>query len=192
MGIIIEWVHSMKEDHQAEVVCLGLFDGVHLGHISLINEAKQIAHQKGLEVCVHTYDRMPQKLLNPEKEIMELTDLQEKIKLFEGLGVSRMAISRFDEELMHMSGERFFHEVLIQKLNAKHVVVGYDHRFGYKGDTDTHALQKLCETNGIGLSVLPPYRMENGALVSSTAIRNALIDGNMALAEQMLGRKMNK
>lgn len=173
---------------QDSVICLGFFDGVHLGHQSLIRQAVAVGAEKGLAVCVHTFDRMPQRALRPQAAIIELTPLAEKAALLEAQGVDVLAVSRFEAPLIQMSAEAFFHRILVQALRARHVVAGFHHRFGHRGEGDADRLQRLCEEQNIGLSIMPPVRLTDGTLVSSTAIREALASGDDNYAARMLGR----
>ncbi len=174
------------------VVCLGFFDGVHLGHQQLIRRAHSIAVEKALLVCVHTFAEMPSRVIHPKADITELTPLHEKIAIFASLGVDITAVSHFDAAMMRMSGEAFFHRILLEKLHARHIVVGFHHRFGYQGEADTVKLGEFCREAGIGLDVIYPVLLEDGELISSSAIRSFLRSGNVAMAEAMLGRMIAK
>lgn len=174
------------------VVCLGVFDGVHLGHLRLINAAAELAKKSGYETLVHTYSPEPFCVLYPSQHQLELTNLQERLRLFEKAGVQNVAVSRFTKEMQHESGKQFFYEILLDKLNAKSIVVGFNHRFGYRGDTDVEKLARLCEENHVELQVIAPVKTGSGELISSTAIRNALSAKDYALVEAMLGRPVEQ
>lgn len=173
---------------EATVVCLGLFDGVHIGHAKLIERAKEIAGQRMLWVCAHTFSPMPSRVLQPESDIRELTSFTEKAALLESLGVDILAVSHFTEAMMRMRAKAFFYEILVEKLHGKHLVAGFHHRFGYHGEGDTEWLRAACGEAGIGLSIVRPVTLPGGELVSSTAIRKYLDAGDFEKAEQMLGR----
>ncbi len=166
------------------VVCLGFFDGVHKGHLSLLRAAAEIARDQGLIVCAHTFDRAP-----GEKDF-ELTALEERQALLRAAGADRVAVSAFNEDMRRMSGDEFFRRIVLEKLNARHVVCGDDHRFGYRGGWGVKELEALCRENGVGLTVCPPVSLPDGTRVSSTAIRKAILTGNAPLAEEMLGRPL--
>lgn len=174
------------------VVCLGFFDGVHLGHRAIIDQGKQKAAQLCLPLYVHTYDLPPMNLIKHAGAVKELSPLPQKAALFEEAGVDVVAVSRFDERLMRMDGSQFFYDILIGRLHARHLVIGYNHRFGYKGSTDAKALEALCERSGIGLSVVSAVSLPDGRAISSSAIRNALTRGDTALAQRMLGRPVTQ
>ncbi len=167
------------------VVCLGFFDGVHKGHLSLLRAAKDIARERGLIVCAHTFDRAP-----GEKDF-SLTGLPERERLLREAGADRVAVSAFDEEMRRMTGDAFFRKIVLEKLNARHVVCGDDHRFGYRGGWGVKELDALCREAGVGLTVCPPVTLGDGTRVSSTAVRRAILAGNAALAEEMLGRPLS-
>ena len=170
------------------VVCLGYFDGVHLGHQALIRQGKSVARQNGLLLCVHTYDIPPIKLLKPDIAYRELCTFEEKCRLLKEAGANVVAVSCFDRALMHMSGADFFHRVVVNGMQAQHIVVGYDHRFGFMGDTGVDELRLLCRAAGIGLSVVEAVRTPEGRLISSSAVRAAIKEEDLALAQMMLGR----
>ncbi|NLW21518.1 MAG: FAD synthetase family protein [Clostridiales bacterium] len=170
------------------VVCLGVFDGVHLGHRALIDAALSQARQLGITAMVHTYDPLPIQVIQPERRVPVLSPLPERLALIEQAGIQQAAVSRFDHSLQHERGADFFTRVLLGKLNARHLVVGFNHRFGFHGDTDVDRLDQLCRQAGVGLTVIAPIRNAQGLLVSSSAIRAAILLDDLELAESMLGR----
>ena len=169
-------------------VCLGYFDGVHRGHMALIEAAKRIAHSEGLLVCVHALDRSPAQALHPERVVPQLTTPEDKIRLFDAAGVDVLAITNFDEHVRRLPGQVFFDEILRGRLNARAIVVGDDHRFGYRGDTGSAELSRMCERAGIALTVVPRVRLTDGTVISSSAIRAAIQQGDLQRAQEMLGR----
>ena len=184
----VVWMDKGERLERPSVVCLGFFDGVHLGHRKLIDTAIEIGRREGLASCVHTFSQMPAKALHPERDHLELTTLPEKLRLFQEAGLDAAAISEFNEEMRTMHARDFLENRLIAGLNARHVVAGYDHRFGYLGECGTDMLSALCAELHIGLTVVGPVRLDGGEVISSTAIRRAIREGDYALAERMLGR----
>ena len=174
----------MGEKNAPCVVCLGFFDGVHLAHQALLRAAKEAGKRLGLPVCVHTFDHAP-----GEKDF-ELTDLPQREALLRQYGADQVAVSVFNDEMRRMPGDVFFRDIVLNRLNARHVVCGDDHRFGYRGAFGVNELQSLCDEAGIGLTVVPQVSLPDGQRISSTAIRKALEAGDTALAEKMLGRKI--
>jgi len=174
--------NRMNDRQAPSVVCLGFFDGVHRGHLALIRAGKEIAAANGLPLRAHTFDAMPG-LKGPP-----LTDLAERKALLLAAGADEVAVSPFDERMRRMPGDEFFRRVVLSQLNARYVVCGDDHRFGYKGAWGVKDLEALCRGAGIGLTVVPQVTLENGLRISSSAIRAALQAGDFSLAEAMLGR----
>ena len=172
----------MGEEGTPAVVCLGFFDGVHRGHQALLSAARAQAAEKKLCVCVHTFDHAP------GSKGFELTPLAEREALLRRYGADWVAVSIFNEEMRKMPGDAFFQSIVLEKLNARHVVCGDDHRFGYRGAWGVNELSALCERAGVGLTVVPPVTLPDGRRISSTAIRAALLKGDWALAAEMLGR----
>ncbi len=185
---MIEYLDRLRAPIGPAVICLGFFDGVHLGHRAIIEVGLASARELKLPLYVHSYDRPPASLVRKGIATSELTSLQEKDRLLQKMGVDLLVVSHFDEALMHMQGEVFVRHVLLEKLRARHLVVGFDHRFGYRGATGAKELETLCHSLGLGLSVVPAVKTVDGQVVSSTAIREALSRGDWLLAEQMLGR----
>lgn len=183
------YLDDVPSTGEETVVCLGLFDGVHIGHRMLIERAISIGKRDRLKVCVHTFDTMPARVISPEADILELTPLEEKAELLSMLGVDIMAVSAFDGAVRHMRAKAFFEEILVEKLCARHVVAGFHHRFGYRGEGDTALLAELCAEAGIGLDIIQPVTLPEGELISSTAIRQAIREGDIARAKRMLGRE---
>lgn len=189
----VYWLDKMESPIKSgTVVCLGMFDGLHLGHQALIREGMRIAKEKNLSLCVHTYDILPINFIHQSDKVAELTPLQEKLDLIKGQQVDITAIDPFNNELLHMSGRSFFNDIVAGKLNARHVVAGFDHRFGYRVDSGKDELEAFCRERDIGLSVIPPVTTQQGDLISSTAIRKAILAGDLALASQMLGREADQ
>lgn len=174
----------MEEKRAPAVVCLGFFDGVHRGHLALIEAAKKAAREENLRLCVHTFAQAP------GTKGAELTTLEERKRLLEQAGAQEVAVSVFDDAMRHMSGEEFFQKIVLGQLNARHVICGDDHRFGYRGACGEKELREMCEKAGVRLTVVPQVSLPNGLRISSTAIRQALSQGDRALAEEMLGRKI--
>lgn len=166
---------------QGTVICLGYFDGVHLGHQALLKVGRDAADRLGLPLLVHTFDRAP------GKSDASLTDLEQRKRLLLRYGADGVAVSPFDDDLRKTSGEAFIRGIIIGKLHARVIVCGDDHRFGYLGKCGVEELRSLCAEYGAELVVVPAVTLD-GIRVSSTAIREALASGDTELAEKMLGR----
>ncbi len=161
----------------SRTVALGLFDGLHTGHRAVIATALQ-----GDGVCaVYTFDPITVTTKPGAKQLMEREELHTRL---EKLGVQEVFTADFTA-VKDMSPAAFVEEILAGLLQAKQVVCGFNYRFGAQGAGDTDALKALCAAHGITVTVVPPTAI-NGETVSSTAIRTALADGDMAKARRML------
>ena len=174
----------MDDEREQAVVCLGFFDGVHRGHLALLQAAREQAREKGCLVVAHTFDHAP------GSKGQELTTLPERERLLLAAGADRVAVSAFDDDMRHMSGEEFFRQVVLDRLHACHVVCGDDHRFGDRGAWGVQELANMCREAGVGLTVVPQVTLPDGRRISSTLIREAIASGDWAAAEDMLGRPL--
>ena len=159
-------------------VCLGMFDGVHRGHQALLEETVRIAKQKGLRSAAATF------LTKREKNCIDTLDIQ-----LSGLGeqMDFVFVFLFDEKLRGENPEEFISHSLKGALNARHVVCGFNFRFGHNREGDTRALQAFSRKYGYGLSIVPPVK-EGAKVISSTRIRAYLREGKIGEANRMLGR----
>ncbi|MBR6299295.1 MAG: FAD synthetase family protein [Clostridia bacterium] len=171
-------------------VCLGTFDGVHLGHQALLHATADIAHEKGLLPCAYTFDVPPAAVLGKSHAAV-LTKMEEKAALMAACGVDTIIYSRFDRNVAAQSAEDFFNDLLLRQLNAHHVIIGFHYHFGCMARGDAALMRSFCERAGIGLTVVPPVRLADGTLVSSTSIRACLASGNRRGAEEMLNRPLS-
>ena len=168
------------------VVALGNFDGVHLGHRELIRRTIEIAKEYNGTSAVYTFDPHPLKVIQPDICPPMVITKEEKIRLFSELGIKVLIIAPFTAEISALSPEQFVQEILVEKLHVKCVVVGYNYNFGYKGYGDAAMLTDLGTKNGFTVEVVPPVKC-GGTEVSSTLIRNYLLEGNVADAAKYLG-----
>lgn len=167
-------------------IAIGHFDGVHRGHQNVIRHAVNEAKEAEMLSAVLTFDPHPKEVLGQGDQYYRcLTPLNVKTALFAELGVDLVFIMRFNSEFAAVSPGRFVDEVL-RTLRAKQVVVGFDFNFGHKGLGNTEALKQLGQPD-IAVHVIKPL-FENGVKVSSTYIREALEQGDLELAERLLGR----
>lgn len=176
---------SVQAGERGTVVCLGYFDGVHVGHQALLRAGREMADRLGLPLLAHTFDRAP------GNKGPALTDLAVRERLLLRFGADEVAVSPFDDAMRQMSGEAFIRDIVIGKLRARHIVCGDDHRFGYLGKCGVEELRALCEENRVGLTVIRAVTLD-GVRASSTAIRQALERGDTAQAEKMLGYKVSE
>ena len=168
------------------VLALGCFDGVHMGHKEVLRTARDIANQKGLPLTVFTFTEPPRNFFSPVP-VPVITSPEEKSRLFENEGVDTAFILPLSQDIFSISPKSFIDDVLIDKLGAVHLVCGFNYTFGAGGKGNTELLIGQCAKKSVGVSIVPEYRI-NGQAVSSSAIRQAVIDGNIDTATTLLGR----
>lgn len=178
MQIIRDITHFPPCD---SVVTVGSFDGVHRGHQALLRCVVEEADRAGSAAVVVSFENHPRIALGHNKELHLLTSLEQKASLLEQFGVDYLVLLRFDEALSRLSGEEFVATILVDKLHAKTLVAGYNHRFG-------HDHREAATLHFEGLRVVRVEREEvDGAKVSSSEIRRLLAEGRTMEAEKLLG-----
>jgi riboflavin kinase/FMN adenylyltransferase len=175
-------IELLHPEWSKAVVCIGTFDGVHLGHSQVIHAAIARAKQDELPVIVVTFDRHPSVILNPSKAPKAIASLKMNLEQFQLEGVGLTIVLPFNAWLSRMSAEEFFKSILIEKLRASCVVVGYDFAMGNGREGDTAWLSQRIET-----VVVPAFEI-NGVRVSSSQIRSDVQSGNIEHANTLLGR----
>ena len=168
------------------VVALGCFDGVHLGHASVIRGAKEEATRRGIPLAVFTFAEPPKNFFLPSS-VPLITTPEEKEALIDSLGADLLLSIPFDRTIASMPAEDFLETILRDRLRAAHIVCGFNYSFGAKGAGNTDLLRAFCQKNGIGLTVMPPMSID-GAAVSSSLIRQAIEAGNLPTVKRLLGR----
>lgn len=169
------------------VVTIGTFDGVHIGHRKIISGIKELAESTGGETVILTFFPHPRMILHPEDESIKLiTTIAEKAELMERLGVDHLIITPFSRDFSNQSAESYIRDVLVGKIGTKKIVIGYDHRFGKDRQGGFEDLQRLSPVYGFDVVEIPEQDI-NEVAISSTRIRNALLSGDIHLANAFLG-----
>jgi riboflavin kinase/FMN adenylyltransferase len=164
---------------------IGNFDGVHVGHKKIIAAVKEEAKQKGLSSCVITFHPHPQKVLQ-NIDIPLLVPIRERLKLLEKEGVEVVACYTFTKDIAKIPAKDFVTDILIGKLNLKHLIVGPGFSFGRKREGNLDLLDKMGAQYDFDTEVVETALID-GEIVSSTAIRNLVREGNMVKAGKFLG-----
>jgi riboflavin kinase/FMN adenylyltransferase len=170
---------------EAKVMAIGDFDGVHLGHQKVIGDAHQIARQQGVATAMMTFHPHPREILGLQKYEYLLTPFSHRIRLLEALDVDYLYIISFNESFAKLSADEFIQDVL-EKLNITTVVIGFDFKFGYRGQGTAQYLTELIDKS-FQVHIIEPYLQDN-LKVSSTRIRQHLEFGEVAHLPQLLGR----
>ncbi len=169
------------------VVTLGIFDGVHRGHLALLDYVVLRAKETEAESVVLTLFPHPRLVLeDTEGEPVYLTTLDEKIRLLENTGINHLVIIEFNHEFSNMSACDFVEKVLVNKLRTSHLVIGYDHHFGRHAEGDNHTIRQCAESLDFVVEKVEGIRSPGG-IISSTAIREALLGGRLEEANKSLG-----
>ena len=180
---------SVPADSPPSAVSVGVFDGVHVGHQEILRRVTERARTDGLCSTVVTFDTHPALTLRPENAPRLLTDLRQKIDIFDSLGLERAVVLSFGDELAATSAEDFIRDVLVDGLNARAVVAGSDFHFGNDRDGSNATLRAEGARNGFEVEAVDLYHFPGAPEpVSSTTIRRALAGSRVADVAQMLGR----
>lgn len=184
---ILRDLQSFPPDLRPSVAALGAFDGIHLAHAKILDTA--VARARGLSVAAVacTFDPHPTAVLRPERAPAPIGTLDENLARIAERGLDATLVIPFTLEFSHMEAEAFVDEVLVNTLGVREVVVGFNHTFGRGARGTAALLRDLGTGRGFVTHVLPPLQV-NGLTVSSSAIRDALRDGDVDLAAALLGR----
>lgn len=180
--------HFEQVDEPATAVAIGNFDGVHLGHRALLDRAVRRAQAVGARPAVLTFDPHPVRVLAPAKAPPLITTETDKLALLGAVGIEVVLAQRFGRAFAGLSPEDFARKVLADGLAARHVVVGYDFRFGARRAGDVETLRDLGDRLGFAVDVISPQTPDGQHVASSSRIRADILAGRMAEAAAQLGR----
>jgi riboflavin kinase/FMN adenylyltransferase len=168
------------------VVTVGNFDGVHLGHQYLLRQVVDRARALGLRSYAITFDPHPSMVLHPERNLEQLTDADEKVRLLRELGIDDVWVCPFNRDLSRLGADEFM-QVVAQRQPIAELWIGPDFAMGHDRKGTVSVLAMLGGEQGWALHMVPPFRLD-GHVVSSTAVRQALSTGDVKEAEKLLGR----
>ncbi len=168
------------------VVTIGTFDGVHLGHQKIIKRLINSAKQNNLKSVILTFFPHPRMVLQKDSGIKLINTIDERTKIIDKLDVDYLLIKKFTNEFSRLSAEDFVKKILIKKLHAKKVIIGYDHRFGRNRNANLEDLKQFGELYNFEVEEIAVQDIDDVA-VSSTKIRKALNEGNIEKANKYLG-----
>ena len=184
---VIMGLEELRVRHPRPVITIGNFDGVHLGHQALFAKARERAEAiQGVSMAL-TFEPHPIRVLRPAVNLPLITPLEQKLELMAESGLEVTLCLRFDQNLARLSADDFVDKLLVHRLGAAEVVVGYDFAFGHKGLGDLELLKSKGEARGFAVHVVGPV-MVGGRPVSSTRVRQEVAGGDMAAARTLLGR----
>ena len=180
--------HSINDftSTKKTILTLGTFDGVHIGHKKILNKLTQNTENEKYESLVLTFFPHPRMVLQEHSDIKLLNTIAEKIDLLEKIGIENLVIHPFDETFSRLTAEEFVSSILVDRFHIQKIIIGHDHRFGRNRTADIDDLIAFGKQYDFEVEQISVQEI-NEISVSSTKIRNALLEGNMALANEYLG-----
>ncbi len=183
-------VYQRLEDFTAlsnAIVTTGTFDGVHVGHKKIISRLQSLAHTSNGETVILTFHPHPRLVLFPDDNDLRLLSTQEeKIELLKNLGIQHLVIIPFDKAFSRISSLDFVRSILVKQIGAKKLVIGHDHHFGRNREGSFEHLKEFGPLYGFDVEEIPVQDVDHVA-VSSSKIRQALVEGNIKVANEYLG-----
>ena len=183
---IIRGLHNIRERHQGCASTIGTFDGVHLGHKQLLATTRARASEFNTRSLLVTFEPQPREYFRGTRVPARLTRFREKMALFEQEGIDQVLCIPFNEDTRSIQAQTVVDEFFVRMLAVRQLVVGDDFRFGSNAEGNFEMLQTAGEKHGFGVDQIPTLELD-GQRVSSTLIREALADGDFALAGKLLG-----
>lgn len=183
----IDWHTSPPIECQQGAVCIGNFDGVHPGHVALIEEAQRQAQLVNGPAVALTFDPHPLQLLRPTSFPPILTQIEDRATLLQAHGADEVVVLQTDSDFLHLNPEEFFQRILCEQFQVKAMIEGRNFGFGRGRAGNIDTLKTLCNRNSIPLQIVDPIEIDNES-VSSSRIRGCLEQGNVSHAAKLLGR----
>lgn len=177
---------SAYKNTKGSVVTIGTFDGVHLGHKALLQRLIKTAAKDKLESVLLTFFPHPRMVLQKDSDLKLINTLSEKKHLLEEIGLDHLVVQPFTIEFSRLTALEYVRDILVNQLNAKKIIIGYDHRFGRNRTANIEHLREFGHTYGFDVEEISAQELDEVA-VSSTKIRNALDVGNITTANKYLG-----
>ena len=184
---LVRGLHNISRRHRGCVLTVGNYDGVHLGHRQMIGALTTRARELRSAATVLVFEPSSKEFIDPDAAPPRLTRWREKYLALAPLGVERLVTLRFDDSMRAMTPRCFVDDLLVERLGARHVVVGHDFRYGSNAGGTIDSLQAAGRTHGFGVEQIAPFVVD-GVRVSSTAVRERLELADYPGAARLLGR----
>ncbi len=175
------------EKKKNTIVTIGTFDGVHLGHREILNEVVRRAKETNSRSLVITFHPHPRFVVSPDYNLELLTTTDEKLTILETTEIDNVLVINFTKEFSQLSYESFIKKIICDQIGVKHIVIGYDHKFGKNRSGDKSKLMELSDVCDYTVSSVNEVELD-GEVISSTKIRNAIKEGALDKANKFLGR----
>ena len=183
---LVHGLHNLRDKHRGCVLTIGKFDGVHLGHKAVLSQLIEQARQRNLPATVMVFEPQPEEVFFPDSAPARLSTLRDKYEALSAIGIDRLICVKFNPTFASQSPQTFTEDLLVDTLGVKFLVVGDDFRFGKQRAGDFDMLVAAGERHGFSVVNTKSMRMAD-CRVSSTAIREALQQGDFEQANAMLG-----
>lgn len=177
---------NKSNKNQNTVITIGTFDGVHIGHKKIIERLIEVGKAKKLEPTLLTFFPHPRMILQKDANIKLINTINEKESILKKYGLKNLVIQEFNQDFSRLTAQAFVETILVNKLKAKYIIIGYDHHFGRNRSANIEDLKKFGTLYGFEVEEITAQDINNVA-VSSTKVRNALIDGDIEIANRFLG-----
>ncbi|MBN2790577.1 MAG: bifunctional riboflavin kinase/FAD synthetase [Candidatus Delongbacteria bacterium] len=177
---------SIDKIKEPVVMTLGSFDGIHLGHKSLLELLVSSSKQSGSRSLIVSFEPHPKKIIYPDIKINLLTNFNERNEIFNDLGIDYFSIIDFNKDIASMAFYEFYEKFIFSNLKIKHIVTGFNHEFGKGRKGNFESLKKMCDERNIEITSVGPMYYK-GRNISSTRIRKAILEGSLTEANEMLG-----
>ncbi len=184
---IYQGIEQVRHRLKSPAITIGNFDGVHTGHQALFRKVKEWAQKLDGQSVVMTFHPHPLEVLFPGKPLSFITSHEQKLDLIADFGIDATIVVPFSKDFSQISAREFVEDLLVGNIGVKAVVVGYDYRFGKNREGDISFLRQQGEEHDFQVDTVPGIRMDD-MVVSSTAIRKMIVEGNISKANQLLGR----
>ena len=171
---------------EKSIVTIGTFDGVHIGHKLILEKLIQNAKEHDCESVVLTFFPHPRMVLQESSDVKLINTIEEKSELIGNIGIENLIIHPFDQKFSRLTAEEFVKTILVDLLNIKKIIIGYDHRFGRNRTANINDLIVYGKQYDFEVEQISAQEINDNA-VSSTKIRNAILEGNISLANKYLG-----
>lgn len=178
---------TLNDDLRGGVVAIGNFDGVHRGHQSVLDRALEIANENNVPALVMTFEPHPRAVFTPENAPFRISPAPLKAVLLEKLGFNAVIEQAFDKDFASNSAQDFIDNILVKQFGVSHVVTGFDFHFGKGREGGPAFLMAAGEERGFGVTLVDAFRDENANVISSSGIRELLINGDLGEANALLG-----
>ncbi len=181
---VVQHINDFKSN-KPTVITIGTFDGVHLGHRQILEKVMQSAEEQDMDSLLLTFFPHPRMVLQSSSDLKLINTIDEKIQILSSVGIQNLVIHPFSFEFSRLTAREYVEDVLVKGLNAKKVIIGYDHRFGRNRVADINDLKKMAVEFDFEVEEISKQELEDVA-VSSTKIRSAIDEGNIRLANEYL------